>query len=209
MWRKRQLLQSLEQVVAYTQCIRHDRQSRIHCAARREKACIDGIEILKIMSLAVDVEYGALGIPPESKRPVLMRHARQRDTFTDIGVQVNDFFRAIDMLEQTLELCLQALVSFFVVRFVAELDLTLAGDRHPVVRIGQIFRCHPEVQRVFGHEIQGEAWNNLRRAGCKDIRVGLTDERYVAHWEIPLFGWEVKVVQPESLLEESRVFAHR
>src|SRR6266446_2272761 len=155
------------------------------------------------MAFGVDVDSGALGMPPESERHVLMCHPRQWYALADVCIEMDDSFRAIRMFQQALELRPQTPVAFFIIWLVGQLDLAVLAHCHPVVRIGQILRCHPEVQRVFGHKIQGKSWNNLRRPGGENVRVGLTDERYVAHREIPLFGWEVKIVQAESLLKDS------
>ena len=130
-----------------------------------------------------------------------MRHARQRNALADIGIQVDDFFRAVHVLEQTLELCLQTPVPFFVIRFIAELDLAISRDRDAVVWIGQIFRCHPEIQRVLRHKLQRESRSNLRSSGGEDLGVGFTHKRDVAHGEIPIFRCKIKIIQAEGLLE--------
>src|SRR5439155_23983691 len=53
----------LSEVVTDPERVRHDGERRIHRAARREEARVDDVEVVDVMSLAVDVEGRGLGIP--------------------------------------------------------------------------------------------------------------------------------------------------
>ena len=64
-----------EQVVAHAQRVGHDRQRRVHRAARREEAAVDDVEVVEIVGLAVGIERRRLRVVAEADRAVLMRHA--------------------------------------------------------------------------------------------------------------------------------------
>jgi hypothetical protein len=98
------LAHPFQKVIADAQRVGHDRQRGIHRAARRKEARIHDIEIVKIVRLTVDIENGGLRIPPEPHGAVLVRDAGQRYALSDIRAEVNDFFRAVHVFEQTLQL---------------------------------------------------------------------------------------------------------
>ena len=76
-------------------------------------------------------------------------------------------------------------MTFFVVRLVLQNDLALAVDRDAIVRIGQIFRGEPEIERMFAHQIERPFRRDFRRAGLERVAVEFSDKRDVAHREIP------------------------
>src|SRR4051812_25953032 len=59
-------LQPFQQVVADAHRVRHDRQRRIHRAARHEEAAVDHVEIVELVRLAVRVEGGCARVMAES-----------------------------------------------------------------------------------------------------------------------------------------------
>ena len=72
-----------EQVIADAQRVGHDRQRRVHGAARREEAAIDDVEVVHVVRLASRVERRRLRVAPEADRAVLVRDAGQRDALAD------------------------------------------------------------------------------------------------------------------------------
>ena len=61
-------IHSLEQVIAYPQRVGHDRERRIHRAARAEEAGIDNVEIVELVRFAVAIERARSWIVAESGR---------------------------------------------------------------------------------------------------------------------------------------------
>src|ERR1051326_3670273 len=70
-------------MIADTQGVGHDRQRRIHRAARREEAAVDDVEVVDLVRLAVDVERRRLRVASEANRAVLVRHARQGNALAE------------------------------------------------------------------------------------------------------------------------------
>ena len=67
-------------------------------------------------------------------------------------------FAAVDRamglpLHQLLELGDQALVAFAVVRRVTQNDSAVLVEGDPVIRIGEVFRCEPEIQLMLRHQV--------------------------------------------------------
>ena len=168
------------------------------------------------MAAAVRVENGSLRVAPEAHGAVLMRHSRQRDAFADVGAHVEDVLDAILAMDRArhaahelLHLRVQALVPFLVVRRVAELDAAVAAQGQPILRLGQILGSEPEVEGVLRHEIQGEARDELRRAGGEHVAIGLADEGDVPHGVLPVLRFVVEVVERQGFLEHRGVRAAR
>src|SRR5918995_6547746 len=150
------LLHSLYQMVSHSQCIGHDGESRIHRAARAEKAAVDDIKIIHIVRFAIGVQRAGSWIVAEANRSYLMRHTGQRNALTDVEVAAEQSlmtFAAVDLarrllLHQFFQLDDEPLVAFFVVRFVTENDSAGGIECDPIVGIGQILRREPEIERM-------------------------------------------------------------
>jgi hypothetical protein len=84
------LFHPLQQMISHPQRIGYNRQRRIHCAARREEAGIDDVEIVHFVRFAVAIKRGSLRIVAETNRAVLMRDAGQRDALSEKTPQGND-----------------------------------------------------------------------------------------------------------------------
>src|SRR3989442_1706485 len=118
------------------------------------------------------VRPGRLRIPTEPDRAVLVRHPRQRDALAEVEVAREEALvalvpvdRALRLrLHQALELGGETSVALLVVGPIREHDVALTVEGHAVVRIGQVLGGEPEVERVPGHEIEGEARRDGGRA---------------------------------------------
>src|SRR5215831_8725563 len=77
---------TFEQVVAYTESISHDGQSRVYGRTGWEKAGVHHVQVVQVMCFAVDVEGGTLGVMPKTYCAVLVRYASQGNPLA--GVQV-------------------------------------------------------------------------------------------------------------------------
>src|SRR5579885_1786476 len=69
----------LREVIADAQGVGHDGQGRVDRTARREETAVDHIQVVHLVRFAVAVERGAIRIIAEPDRPILVRHARQRN----------------------------------------------------------------------------------------------------------------------------------
>src|SRR5438270_9315982 len=78
--------QSLEQVVADPQPVRHRRQRGVHRADAREEARVDDVQVVELVGLARGVEHRAAGVVPEPDGAGLVRAARDRDLVLEVGV---------------------------------------------------------------------------------------------------------------------------
>src|SRR5271169_4863436 len=67
--------QTLQNVIAHTQRIGHDRQRRVYRRARREKAAVDDVKILEIMGFAIHIERRSLAIVAKTDGAVLVGDA--------------------------------------------------------------------------------------------------------------------------------------
>ena len=77
-------MQSLCEMFGHPDGIGHRRQRRVHGADADEEAGVDDIQIVELMSFAMNVEDGGLRINAEAAGAGLMRNARDRD----VGLQV-------------------------------------------------------------------------------------------------------------------------
>ena len=111
------------------------------------------------------------------------------------------------LLHQALQRGDQAIMALLVVRLVGEDDRAVAIERHPVVRIRQILRGQPKVQRVLGHHVEREPRSNRGSARLERYAVELAHERDVSHRMGPILRPEVEIVHRESLLKDRRVRA--
>src|SRR5207249_6885022 len=89
------------------------------------------------------------------------------------------------LLHQALELGGETPVTLLVVGPVGEHDVALPVERHAIVRIGQVLRGEPEVERVPRHEIERPARRDGGRAGPERVAVQLAYEGDVAHRVLP------------------------
>ena len=71
-------------MLSHSQCIGHNGESRIHRAARAEKAAIDDVEIIQFVRFAIGVQRAGSWIVAEANRSDLMRHTCQRNALTDV-----------------------------------------------------------------------------------------------------------------------------
>src|SRR5438552_3245523 len=97
---------SLEQVIADAQRVGYDGEPWIDRATGREKACIDHIEIIQLVRFAVAIERARLWVVSEADRPVLMRHASQRDALAEIQIAREEALMAFVAVHGTLCLLL-------------------------------------------------------------------------------------------------------
>src|SRR5208283_2444141 len=139
--------QALQNVIAHTQRIGHDRQRRIYRRARWEEAAIHNVKILEIMGPAIHIQRRGSGIVPEADGAVLVGDARQRNALSHIKIAAKKPFmavmavnRAMLVLQRFLQLGLQPLVRLQVVGGVRQHDRAVAIDGHAVVWVGKIFR---------------------------------------------------------------------
>src|SRR5262245_15709076 len=65
-------------MITHAQRVRYDRQGGVNRAAGDEKAAIDDVEIIHLMSPAIQVEHGRCRIFPESAGANLMTEAVHR-----------------------------------------------------------------------------------------------------------------------------------
>ena len=130
-------------MLSHSQCIGHDGESRIHRAARAEKAAIDDVEIVQFVRFAIGVQRAGSGIVAETNRSDLMRHTSQRNALTDVEVAAEQSlmaFAAVDLargllLHEFLQLDDEPLVTFFVVRFITENNTAGGIDGDPIFGI--------------------------------------------------------------------------
>ena len=162
------------------------------------------------MRLAIAIECGGLGIVPETDGAVLVRYARERDSLTqeDLPREERDqVFLAADGVEDFLELRDETFVALVIVGCVREPDGAVAVHRHAIVRVRQVFRGEPEIERVLRHQLERHPRDERGRAGRQHVTVGLSHEGDVPHRVGPLLRAEVEVVDCERLLEARRVGA--
>ena len=79
-------MHSLEQVIADAQRVGYDGEPGIDRATRTKEACIDNVEIIQFVRFAVAIERARLRIIAEADRPVLVRHASERDALAEIQI---------------------------------------------------------------------------------------------------------------------------
>src|SRR5260370_10062128 len=85
--RRNMLVHPLDQVIAYTQRVGHDRQRRINCRARREEASVNHVQVIDFMSPAVGVQHGIRRIVAEAAGSGLLRDSGQGTAIPDTGLQ--------------------------------------------------------------------------------------------------------------------------
>jgi hypothetical protein len=107
--------QPLQQVIADAQRIRRNCQRRVDRRARTEKAAIDHVEIVDVVSAAVDVERRRLRIPTEPDCAVLVRDAGEGNSLPHEQISWNQVFVAIQVLQQTLQFPDQMLMGGLVI----------------------------------------------------------------------------------------------
>ena len=90
---------------------------------------------------------------------------------------------------------------FFVVRLVLQDKLAVAIDRNPIVRVGQVFRSEPEIERMLAHQIECPFRRDFRCARFERVTVEFADKRDMAHREFPFRRAEIKIVHRKSFLK--------
>src|SRR5438445_9747801 len=180
--------QAVQQVIAHPQRIRHDGQRRIHGSARREEASVHDIKIVEVVGFAIRIQRRGLRVISKANRAVLMGNSGERDHLSDVKIASKQSLvafvamnRAVGLLHGLLELCLKPFMCFKVVRGVSQNDLPVAPNGDALVRLRQVFRCEPKVERVLSHQLKGEIRSDRRRARFQCDCVQLPDERDVPH----------------------------
>src|SRR5581483_7017052 len=149
--RRSMLIHPFNQVVADTQRIGHNRQSRIHGGTRREETAIHDVQIVHFVSFAVDIQGRGLRIVAETNSSILMSHAGQRNAVAHEQIaRKKSLMTLVSMngasallLHQLLEFAVQPLVSFLVVGRIAENDVAVSIQGDAVIGIRQIFGSQP------------------------------------------------------------------
>jgi hypothetical protein len=122
-------------MIAHAQRIGHDRERWIHRAARRKEARINHVKIVELVGLAVAIKRRCLWVVSETDRAVLVRHRRKRQTLSQIKIPREQTLMtlvpvnvAIGLFHRFLQLYLQSIVTFDIIQFVTDTDLTVAID---------------------------------------------------------------------------------
>src|ERR1051325_7992588 len=89
------------------------------------------------------------------------------------------------LLHELFQLRDEPLMAFLVIGLVTQHDLPAAIQRDAVFWVVQIFGCQPEVERVIGHQIQGESRRYRWRSRAESDAIQLANERNVAHRMFP------------------------
>ena len=151
---------------------------------------------------------------PEANRAVLVCDAGERNALTHIQVAAKESLvavvtvnRAVGLFHYLLQLRLQTLVRFQIVGRITQNNFSVAIDADAVVRVRQIFRSQPEIERVLGHQFQGEIRRDGRGTGPQGNCVELAHERYVAHRVRKVVRTEVEVIHAKCLLKDGRIRA--
>lgn len=204
-------------MLSHSQRVGHDGESRVHRTAGAEKAAIDDVEIVHVVSFAVRVQRAGSRIVAEAHRADLMRDTRERDSLPDIEIPREQSLVAFTpvnlacalLLHQFFKFHDQPLVSFLVVWRIAQDDSPFGIYRYAVVGVGQILRREPEVERVPRHHVEGPARRERRGAAFEGLAIELADERNMPQRIIPAGGAKVKIVHGERFLENGRIGAFR
>src|SRR5215475_1910677 len=102
-------------MIADAQRIGDDSERRVHGADRDEETGIDDIEVIKVVSLAIEIERRCLGVAAEADGPGLMRRAADRDVLAEIERAWHQMRMEAERGEHGLELGSKALVALHVV----------------------------------------------------------------------------------------------
>src|SRR4030095_6522667 len=151
--------------IADAKGVGHNRQGRIHRAARRKEAAVDDIEVVDVVRLAHRIERRRLRVVTKADGAVLMRHARQRNPLTDEQAsRKQSLVTAMPvlvtrrlLLQKVFKLRREPRMPFAIVRRVPQLDVAVMVQGQPLFGVGQILGRQPEVQRVLRHEVEREA----------------------------------------------------
>src|SRR5262245_29271988 len=93
-------MQPLCEMLGHSDCIGHRRQRRVHGADAHEEAGVDDVQIVELMSFAMDVENRGLRIGAEAAGAGLMSNARDRDFVLQVWVAWKQMVRVHDQMNQ-------------------------------------------------------------------------------------------------------------
>src|SRR5262249_59449275 len=130
------------------------------------------------------IECAVFWIVAKTHRAVLVRNSSKWNPLTEEQIASEKTFVTLVpvdwafrlLLHQALKFLDQTLVTLFVIWLVLQHDLAVAIDRYAIVRVRQVLRRQPEIQRVFAHKIQRPFWRDLWSAGFERVAVELADE---------------------------------
>src|SRR6516225_2723976 len=167
------------------------------------------------MSFAVCVQRRCFRITAKADCAVLVRHASERYALTGKQIPGEQPFMAIMPVNRTFGLFLhqllqfgdQTLVSLLVIWLVAEHDSSVAPRGDPIVRIRQILRRQPKIERMGGHYLKRRLWGNGRCASFQRFTIELANKRNMSHRVLPFLRAEIKVIYGKRLLEDGRIGA--
>ena len=123
----------LQQMIPDAQRVGHDRQCGVHRAAGDEEAAIDDVEILQLMSLAVRVENAGFRVISEADCAALMRHARKRNSLTEIQIPREQSLVALVAMDRAFPLAEAAAALHYVEAEHARAKVVITNDAVPGV----------------------------------------------------------------------------
>ena len=85
-------------------------------------------------------------------------------------------------------------MTLFIVGPVAQNDTAVCVECNAVLRIGQVLRREPKIERVASHHIESPARRERRSTALQCLAVELADKRNMAHRVIPACGAEIEVI---------------
>ena len=202
-------MQPLCEMLGHPNGIGHRRQRRVHGADADEEAGVDDVQIVELVSFAVDVEDRGLRIGAEAAGAGLMSHARDRDVGLQVRVAWNQMVRVhAQVTEHRLQLLVEPLLRHLIVRRVTQRELPVSVHADSIVRIGQVLRREPEVDGVSCDVIQQSERRELgleRFLAFVHLAHRLADHLDIAHRKLEPVHAEIEVVQRNGLLKERQV----
>ena len=164
-------IHSLQQVISHPQRIGHDGQRWIHratgweeAARRRRKGCRSHAPCNCASSAEVLGSFPKRTVPFWCATPAsgirwpTKRLRANRPSWHSWPCTSHLVCCCIRLLQ----LRNQALVAFVVVGLVAENDVAVAIESDAILRVWQVFRGEPEIQRMVGHQIESPPRRDAR-----------------------------------------------
>ena len=96
--------QAFHQVVAHSKCVGHDGERRIDGSARWEEAPVHNVEVVDVMGFAVHVQYRSLRVLSKANGAVLMGHAGERNSLSDVQVSPKQSLMALVAMHRAVRL---------------------------------------------------------------------------------------------------------